>query len=147
MSNPKRFVFDTNTIVSALLFRQSIPRQAFDKAFKDGTILQSVASAEELTSVLNRDKFDKYVTVSERTVFLISFVRKALAIETTTEITDCRDPKDNKFLALAIDGQADAIITGDDDLLVLHPFRGIPILTPREFVKHLERKSNDTEQP
>jgi predicted nucleic acid-binding protein len=62
-------------------------------------------------------------------------------------VTDCRDPKDNKFLALAIDGQADAIIRGDDDLHVLHPFRGIPILTPREFVEHLERKSDGTEQP
>lgn len=52
----------------------------------------------------------------------------------TVEITDCRDPKDNKFLALAVSGEADCIISGDDDLKVLHPFRGIPILSPREFL-------------
>ena len=135
MINPKQFVFDTNTIVSALLSKQSVPRQAFDKAFKDGKILQSAASVEELTSVLSRDKFDKYVAESERIVFLISFVRKSLTIETITEVTDCRDPKDNKFLVLAIDGQADAIISGDKDLLVLHPFRGIPIVTPHDFLE------------
>lgn len=147
MINPKRFVFDTNTIVSALLFKRSIPRQAFDKASQNGKILQSADSFQELASVLRRDKFDKYVTDAERIGFLAQFARDMLFEETTTIVTECRDPKDNKFLELAIDGQADAIISGDNDLLVLHPFRGIPILTPREFIEHLERKSDDTEQP
>jgi predicted nucleic acid-binding protein len=56
MINPERFVFDTNTIVSALLFKRSIPRQAFDKASQNGKILQSVDSFQELASVLRRDK-------------------------------------------------------------------------------------------
>ena len=50
----------------------------------------------------------------------------------------CRDPKDNQFLELAVNGQADFIVTGDEDLLVLHPFRAIPILTPRDFLHVLE---------
>jgi uncharacterized protein len=51
----------------------------------------------------------------------------------TERVTACRDPKDNKFLELAVNGPADIIISGDDDLLVLDPFRNIPILTPTAF--------------
>ena len=49
-------------------------------------------------------------------------------------VTDCRDPKDNKFLELALSGKADFIITGDDDLLNLHPWRGIAILSPADYL-------------
>ncbi len=49
-------------------------------------------------------------------------------------IAACRDPTDDKFLELAVDGQADMIVTGDLDLLVLNPFRGIPIIDPAAFV-------------
>ncbi|WP_459868116.1 putative toxin-antitoxin system toxin component, PIN family [Endothiovibrio diazotrophicus] len=49
-------------------------------------------------------------------------------------MTECRDPKDNKFLELAVAGGASALITGDQDLLALHPFRGIPILAPADFL-------------
>jgi len=52
------------------------------------------------------------------------------------EITDCRDPKDNKFLELAVTANASCIITGDDDLLVLHPFRNIPILNASDFLNN-----------
>jgi len=46
----------------------------------------------------------------------------------------CRDPKDNKFLELAVAGEATHIVTGDSDLLVLNPFRDIAVLTPSEFL-------------
>ncbi len=62
-------------------------------------------------------------------------MQKATLITIIEQITDCRDPKDNKFLELAINGNATCIITGDKDLLVLHPFRGISILTPRLFLE------------
>jgi putative PIN family toxin of toxin-antitoxin system len=55
-------------------------------------------------------------------------------IEPKTEITECRDPKDNKFLELAIAGNAECIVTGDKDLLELNPFRNIQIITPKEFL-------------
>jgi predicted nucleic acid-binding protein len=55
-------------------------------------------------------------------------------VSVTSVITECRDPEDDKFLALAIDGAATYLITGDDDLLALNPFRGVAILTPREFL-------------
>jgi hypothetical protein len=63
-------------------------------------------------------------------------VREAVLIEVKDTITDCRDPKDNKFLELAVSGKASAIISGDEDLLALHPFRDIPIFTLRDFLEH-----------
>ena len=60
--------------------------------------------------------------------------RYSLFIEPTEAIAECRDPKDNKYLELAVAGQAECIITGDQDLLVLHPFKGIDILTVQEFL-------------
>ncbi len=66
--------------------------------------------------------------------FLAGLLREAELIKLTEVIIDCRDAKDNKFLELAASGKADFIISGDEDLLVLNPFRGIPILTPGEFL-------------
>jgi len=129
-----RFVFDTNVVVSALLLADSIPRQAFDKALNHGTILISVPVILELAEVLSRKKLDKYLLEDERMRFLVGLLKESELVDATETITICRDPKDNKFLDLAFYGQADYIVTGDMDLLVLHPFEGIQILTPKEFL-------------
>ena len=63
---------------------------------------------------------------------------KAEIINITEKIDICREPKDNKFLELAISGNATHIITGDKDLLEFHPFRGIPILTPKQFLEFIK---------
>jgi putative PIN family toxin of toxin-antitoxin system len=101
------------------------------------------ATVAELNDVLRRPRFDPYVHEDERLEFLAVLVRDAEVVEVTEIVTDCRDPKDNKFLQLALDGGATHIVSGDEDLLVLHPFRSIPILTPRGFVAQWERE----EQP
>ena len=129
-----RFIFDTNVIVSAALLVGSIPRQAFDKALDEGRILISVPALLELAEVLSRKKLNKYLLEEERMRFLVALLKEAELIDITEVVTDCRDAKDNKFLELAVSGRADYIISGDEDLLVLNPFRGIPILTPREFL-------------
>ena len=129
----KRFVFDTNAIVSAVLLSKSVSRQAFDKGVKEGVMLISAETITELNDVLKREKFNKYISEEERMQFLTAFVREAKLVEVTEEITECRDPKDNKFLELAVSGKADYIVSGDKDLLVLNPFRGISILPPKEF--------------
>jgi putative PIN family toxin of toxin-antitoxin system len=134
MRTDLRFVFDTNVIVSALLLRQSVSRQAFDKALEQGTLLVSQATIDELNEVLRRKHFDKYVTEDERIEFITALLRKATLVETMKPVNVCRDPKDNKFLELALSGKVSCIISGDEDLLVLHPFQGIPILTPRQFL-------------
>ena len=74
----------------------------------------------------------------ERLEFLATLVREAELVVVTEVVTDCRDPKDNKFLELALSGQATHIVSGDGDLLVLHPFRGVLILTPQAFLAEWE---------
>lgn len=76
----------------------------------------------------------------ERARFLRSLLREASLIETKEKIRACRDPKDDKFLELVVGGAADCIVSGEDDLLVLSPFRGILILSPDEFLER-ERSS------
>ena len=65
---------------------------------------------------------------------IIDLVRIGEFIELAEKITVCRDPKDNKFLELAVAGNADCLITGDKDLLILNPFRGIKIISPSDFL-------------
>jgi putative PIN family toxin of toxin-antitoxin system len=134
MLTEMHFVFDTNAIVSALLLKNSVSRQAFDRALRDGKIIVSSATMTELNEVLKRKKFEKYVTEEERVQFLTTLVREAKLVEVTETVTDCRDPKDNKFLELAVSGNAVCIVSGDKDLLDLHPFRGVTIVPPREFL-------------
>lgn len=132
MSN--RFVFDTNTIISAALFSQTTPRQALDKALSTGSLLVSETTILELMMVFLRAKFDRYLSREKRELFLTEFLRQTILIDISERIVACRDPKDDTFLEVAVNGRASALVTGDDDLLILHPYQGIRILTPREFL-------------
>ena len=129
-----RFVFDTNIIVSALLIGESVPGMALVRGLDQGTVLISEALISELSDVLGRPGFDRYVTHSERSVFLQSFIRELELVTITEPIQVCRDPKDDSILEIAINGDATYIVTGDSDLLVHNPFRGIKIVTPSEFL-------------
>jgi len=132
-SRPK-YVFDTNVIVSALLLPGSVPRQAFDKAMDDGHILLSQSVILEIDKILRRPRFNRYLQEEDRLRFLALLVREAEVIDATEPINACRDPKDDKYLELAVAGKAACIVTGDSDLLDMNPFRGISILTPRQFM-------------
>jgi putative PIN family toxin of toxin-antitoxin system len=130
----ERIVIDTSTLVSVVLNSKSVPRLAYEKAAQSHVVLLSVPIELELNDVFSREKFDKYVSRFERLTFLATLIRQCEVVDVTTTIRECRDPKDDKFLELAVDGYADFIISSDDDLLVLHPFRGIQIMTPRTFL-------------
>ena len=132
------FLIDTNTLISAFLFNYSIPRKAFELAVKKGKICISIETYNEFSEVLLRPKFDKYISVEERMLALKKLKELSIFIEISETITDCRDPKDNKFLELAISANAYCIVTGDRDLLILHPFRGIPILNAADFLNNFE---------
>lgn len=134
MTSNVRAVLDTNTVVSAALLLHSVPRQAFDRVLEHGKALISSATVAEINDVLRRPRFDKYLSEEERMEFLATLVREAELVDVTDVVTECRDPKDNKLLELAVSGKATHIISGDNDLLVLHPFRDIAILTPHNFV-------------
>lgn len=114
MKNKNRFVFDANVLVSALLFKASKPRRAFDKAIEQGNIVISIPVLLELNKVLSYNKLNKYLIEDELNV--------------------CRDPDDNKYLELAVASDAQFIITGDNDLLTLNPFRKTKIVTPDQFL-------------
>ena len=134
MTDRGRFVFDTNVAVSALLIKKSVARDALDKARTSGDILLSLEVIEELGDVLSRPAFDRYIEEEDRLKFLSLLVKEATLVEITEKVKECRDPKDDKFLELAISGDATLIVSGDKDLQVLNPFRNIPILSPREFL-------------
>lgn len=131
-----RYVIDTNTLVSRLLLSGSIPAKAVHKAIRSGDLLFSSATLRELGEVLRRPKFDRYLEPADRDKFIRLLARLAIMVEITHPVQNCRDPKDDKFLEAAFNGRADAVISGDADLLELHPFRGIPILSPREFLSY-----------
>ena len=134
MTSEVRAVVDTAVAVSAVLLPRSVPRQSFDAAAARGRLLISQATITELDEVLRRPKFNKYVPEEKRLEFLAALLREAELVEVVQVVSECRDPKDNKFLELAVSGNASHIISGDSDLLVPHPFRGIAIVTPQVFL-------------
>jgi putative PIN family toxin of toxin-antitoxin system len=85
-----RCVFDTNVVVSALLFEQSTPAQAFLAALNAGELIVSVDVVAELNDVLGRERFNRYVTEQERERFLRSLLREARLVEIEYEMRACR---------------------------------------------------------
>jgi putative PIN family toxin of toxin-antitoxin system len=130
----RRFVLDNNILVSALLVKNSAPFWVITKVEEMGVILYSEATLLELNQVLNRKKFVKYFTVEEKQEFIVKLIESGELVVITESIDVCRDPKDNKFLELAVSGEADFIVSGDQDLLVLNPFRNIEIITANDFL-------------
>ncbi len=127
-----RIVVDTNFWVSYLL-KPSAPFSSLATRIQDyHTPLYSHASLSELAEVLTREKFRKYLDKEDIRAFLKCFAEMGEEVNVTSVVCVCRDVKDNMILALAIDGRADMIISGDNDLLTLHPHGSIPILTPAD---------------
>ena len=139
MSVLRRVVLDTGTLVSAALRVGSVAHQALLKALGSCELCASSATLNELERVLKRDKFDRYLDTETRLSF-VALIRQHTHLFDVQEADElnvqpaCRDPKDNKFLALALVCEAGAIISSDKDLLALTPWRSIPVLTPSDFV-------------
>ncbi len=144
MKTNERYVFDTSVIVSALLLKNSQPRQAFDIALDHGVILLSLPIMKELNDVLSRPKFDRYLLREDRQRFLAALVLEAVFVEINENVKACRDPKDDMFLELAVNGSATCIVSSDHDLLELNSFRAIPIMTPNEFIGLLQSGPGET---
>lgn len=130
------FVFDTNSLISAFLLPESISRQALEIATLQGSLALSEITFEEFIEVLFRKKFDKYFSVEVRWKIVEKVTVNTKMFFPAEIITDCRDLKDNKFLELAVCANASCIITGDNDLLILNPYRTIPIINASSFVKY-----------
>jgi uncharacterized protein len=130
----QRIVIDTNVYISRALRKDSVPAKAVDKAWLEATPLVSMATWTELRLVLNRPKFAPYVRPEDLSTFLNQAWEISELISVHTTIRACRDPRDDRFLELAVAGRADVLLTGDADLLALHPFQGIAIVTPAAFL-------------
>lgn len=130
----ERVVVDTNALISRLLLPDSVPARAVNEIVTDATLLSSEATIGELAEVLAREKFDSYVSVADRQQFLRLLIRVTEIVSITHTVRTCRDPRDDKFLELAVNGEATLIVTGDNDLLSLNPFRDIAIITPASYL-------------
>ena len=118
-----RVVIDTNVWISRLLLAHSVAARAVDKALEEFEVVVSEASVDALADVLSREKLDRYVSVRDREEFLRRLLQVTTMVSVLSEISDCRDPKDNRFLAIALDSQSERIVSGDADLLALNPWR------------------------
>jgi len=133
-----RLVVDTNIFGSAALKESSWPGEIIRWIDEHGGLLKSTVTEAQVFEVLQRPYF-----VPRTSQSFVDGVRrifsKAELVTITEQIVACRDPTDDKFLELAVNGRADVLVTGDLDLLVLNPFRRLPIITPRVFVHELAR--------
>jgi putative PIN family toxin of toxin-antitoxin system len=127
--NKLQFVIDTNVLVSSVLIKKSSSDAALKKARSLGSLLFSEATFQELQITLSRSKFDRYVSLQVRSEFIFRLRLASELVEILERVDLCRDEKDNKFLEVAINGRADYLITGDNDLLVLRPFQDVKILS------------------
>ena len=124
-----RVVFDTSSLLPACLHPERESAQTLRSTLLEHEVFASPQTFNELVTVLARDKFNAWRPLPQRLVWA-QLLREAITlIEPSTPITDCRDPKDNKFLELALAAQADVLVSSDIHLLEMHPFRGIPILS------------------
>ncbi len=130
----RRRVLDTNTLVSRLPMPGGTAARAVDHALALGVPLVSDDTLAELADVLSRPRFDRYVLLADRQRFVALLGGVARRVAITHRMQACRDPRDDKFLHAALNGEAEAIVTGDNDLLVPDPFHGVRILSPAAFL-------------
>lgn len=131
-----RVVLDTNVLVSALLSANSSPARVVQNILEQPNValLLSPDLLVEYEEVLNRKKFANVFDANDVRLFLSAITANTLFIVPSAVITACEDADDNMVLALALDGIADCIVSGDDHLLKLHPFNDIPILNASDFL-------------
>lgn len=127
-----RVIVDTNVLISRLLLPSSAAGRAVSRLVEQAQLLVSDATLTELADVLTRAKFDAYVSIDDRQEFFRLFARLAEMVTVTSSVRECRDPSDDKFLELAIDGKATLMVSGDKDLLAMSPYRTTSILTPAQ---------------
>ncbi len=133
-------VFDASAVVSAALREDSVPERALLRAEATDLFALSAEVAAEISEVLARPRFARAVTAARGARILDILRADAAWFVPAGRVTDCRDAKDNKYLELALAAGAAAIVSGDADLLVLHPWRGVPILQPAACLARTEQR-------
>jgi uncharacterized protein len=135
----RRVVLDTSTLVGAALKPGSVPHQALLLALARADVCASVQTWLELEHVMQHRRFDRYLPRGVRLEFA-ALLRQSMQFFAVTPADEaavqppCRDTTDNKFLALVQVCQANVLVSSDDDLMVLNPWCGVPVLRPAEFL-------------
>ena len=128
-------VVDTNVLISAALTKGA-PFRIVEHLIKNNALIFSKETISELSSRITQPKFDKYVSAEDREAYVNNLILSADLVIIDNLIQGCRDRDDDKFLETAVKGDAQFIITGDQDLLAIHRFEGIEIVTVQEFAVH-----------
>ncbi len=136
-----RVVLDTNVLISALLSPLGKPFRCLTWVLDNGILLSSEGLLHELETRLARPKFLKYVDADKRQQYVAALKEVAITIEVPGLIKVCRDPDDDQLLEIAVLCKAKCVVSGDQDLLVLNPFRDIPVLTPAQFIESVNKVS------
>ena len=128
-----RVIIDTNLWISFLINKDY---SKLDKILSDklATLLYSQELIDEFIEVAQRPKFRRYFSADDLQALLLAMSDRAIFIDVSSTVTVCRDEKDNFLLALAKDGKASHLITGDKDLLVLKRFGKTKILSITEYL-------------
>lgn len=134
----ERVVIDTNVFISGLLSSTSVPAQVVERAVSHHHVLASRDTLRELMEKWLAPRFDRYVPRSRREALLERLAPNVELVEIVQQVRACRDPKDDKFLEVAVNGEADVLVSGDQDLLVPHPFRATDIVTPADYLGRTE---------
>ncbi|WP_066801541.1 putative toxin-antitoxin system toxin component, PIN family [Moraxella oblonga] len=129
-------VIDTNLLISAMISPNSIIHEVLKKALEDHTICTSQKTLDEFLEVATRDKFLRFFrNIADRDKFIAFIIQVSKIIEPAYRVNDCRDPKDNMFLEVALTCNAIYLVSGDKDLLSLNPYHHIQIITPAQFLE------------
>lgn len=127
-------VFDVSSLVGAAIRRDGVPELALRRALRIDQIAISEAVIAELLDVFARPRLQRFLDPELRDEVLSELHASGLFFVPSERVADCRDPKDNKYLELAFAAAAATIVSSDDDLLVLHPWRGVRILKPAAYL-------------
>jgi putative PIN family toxin of toxin-antitoxin system len=130
-----RVVVDTNILISFAIRPSKDFEKLFDYLADNGVTLISEDTVAELFTVLSREKFRKYIPQDSALDYIDWYIGISESVTVTKQVFACRDPKDNKFLSLAITGKADCIIAGDKDLLDMIAYEDILIYRATDFLK------------
>ena len=125
-------VVDTNVLISAALTNIT-PFRIVEHLIKNNALIFSKETISELSSRITQPKFDKYVSAEDREAYVNNLILSADLVIIDNLIQGCRDRDDDKFLETAVKGDAQFIISGDQDLLTMHRFEGIDIVTVQVF--------------
>ncbi len=131
-------VFDASSIIGAALKENSIPERALFRARAKDTIALSSPVDQEIRTVLHRPKFASAISPLRLARILDLISSRAVFWEPIERVYDCRDVKDNKYLELALAARTEIIVSSDEDLLVLTPWRGVRIMTSAEYLQFTE---------